>query len=141
MLSLVESQNLDKRIYISSAGTLDYHTGECADERMIKHAAGRGYDLNPHRAKQFDPHNDFREYDYIVTMDNSNYGDIKRLDRTGEYRDKIHKITSFSKKYNHEEVPDPYFGGRKGFELVLDLLEDSCAGLLDRIKNELNNKK
>jgi protein-tyrosine phosphatase len=62
------------------------------------------------------------------------------LIRNNKYASKIQKITSFSKKYNEKEVPDPYYGGSQGFEYVLDLLEDSCKQLLDKIKDELNNK-
>jgi protein-tyrosine phosphatase len=141
MRSLLEEENMADKVYIDSAGTLDYHEGECADQRMLKHASIRGFDLNPHRARQFDPYNDFEEYDYIITMDNSNYSDIKKLDPENKYASKIQKITSFSKKYNEKEVPDPYYGGSQGFEFVLDLLEDSCSQLLEKIKDELNNQK
>jgi protein-tyrosine phosphatase len=141
MRSMIEEKNLSESIHIDSAGTLDYHTGECADSRMVSHAAERGYDLTPHRARQFNPRKDFEEYDYIITMDNSNYSDIVKLDPKNKYRHKIHKITSFSKKYNEVEVPDPYYGGSQGFEFVLDLLEDSCRQLLEKIKDESENQK
>jgi protein-tyrosine phosphatase len=137
MRSLVEEEGLTNQIYIDSAGTIDYHTGECADDRMILHAEKRGYDLNPHRARMFNPLIDFKEFDYLITMDNTNFSDILRHDRTGANRHKVYKITSFSTKYEEEEIPDPYYGGTGGFEYVLDLLEDSCRGLLERIKNEL----
>jgi protein-tyrosine phosphatase len=140
MRSLLEEEGLSELVYLDSAGTLDYHTGDFADRRMIQHALKRGYDLNSHQARQFDPRNDFDEYDYIITMDNSNYSDIIRLDPAKKYRNKIHKITSFSKKFKEEEIPDPYYGGSQGFEYVIDLLEDSCRQLLEKIKNELGNK-
>jgi protein-tyrosine phosphatase len=141
MRSLVEKHNLTSHIYIDSAGTLDYHAGECADDRMLRHAARRGYDLNPHRARQFDPDRDFDDYDYIVTMDDSNYSGIKALDPNNKYRDKIWKITSFSSRYNEKEIPDPYYGGSQGFDYVLDLLEDSCRQLLVKVTASSESKR
>lgn len=139
MRSLLKKENLDDRIFVDSAGTIDYHAGECADIRMIKHAASRGYNLDPHRARMFDPHTDFDEFDMIITMDNKNYSEIIRSDKSGTYKDKIFKITSFSSNYEEDEVPDPYYSGSEGFEYVLDLLEDSCKGILERIKDETGN--
>jgi protein-tyrosine phosphatase len=137
--SLVEAEKLTETIYIESAGTTGYHSGECADSRMVRHALKRGYDLNSHKARMFNPQKDFENFNYIITMDNDNYSGILELDKTGRYAHKVKKVTQFSKIYNEEEVPDPYFGGSKGFEYVLDLLEDSCSELLERIKDELKN--
>jgi protein-tyrosine phosphatase len=137
MRSLLKKENLDDKVFVDSAGTIDYHCGECADIRMIKHAARRGYDLQPHRARMFDPQSDFEEFDLIITMDNKNYSDVIRSDRSGRSRDKIFKMTSFSMNYEEDEVPDPYYSGGEGFEYVLDLLEDCCKGILERIKDEV----
>ena len=79
---------------------------------------------------------DFDHFDYIIAMDSENYENILALDSEVNYKSKISKITDYSKNYDANEVPDPYYGGPQGFEYVLDLLEDSCAGLLDHILKE-----
>jgi protein-tyrosine phosphatase len=70
----------------------------------------------------------------IIGMDDENYETLKSMARNREDLQKIHKMTDFRKEWNYTEVPDPYYGGEEGFELVLDLLEDSCEGLLDEVK-------
>lgn len=136
MKSLVEKEGLKEKVFIDSAGTIGYHAGDTPDPRMVKHAAKRGYNLNSF-ARKFDLKNDFNKFDYIVTMDDDNYLDIKSLDFRGKYSDKIHKMVEFSRNIKAGEVPDPYYSGSEGFEKVLDILEDACGGLLEKIKNEL----
>jgi protein-tyrosine phosphatase len=67
-------------------------------------------------------------------MDDENVQTLKNKARNESDRRKIYKITDFSKEWNYDEVPDPYYGGDEGFELVLDLLEDACEGLLEKVK-------
>ena len=136
MKHLVSSQNLDNKIFVDSAGTIGYHAGEPADSRMIEHAAGRGYNLTS-ISRKFNPRTDFDNFDYIVTMDDDNYEDIKSLDRKKLYGDKLFKMTDFSKSIHVSEVPDPFYSGSDGFERVLDILEDACKGLLDKVKDEI----
>ncbi len=136
MKKLIKDQNMGNLIEVDSAGTIDYHEGEPSDERMRKHAKKRGYKLD-HLAKGFKPETDFSSSDYIVTMDNNNYYDIKSMDSKNQYTDKIFKMSEFSVNINFDEVPDPYYGGDKGFEIVLDILEDACKGLLEKIKNDI----
>jgi len=131
--SLVVKNVLDKTIEVDSAGILGVHSGGKADSRMIMHASKRGYSLDS-ISRKFNPSIDFDKFDYIVAMDDENVNDLKRLSRSESDRDKIKKMTDFSKKFNYSTVPDPYYGGANGFELVLDLLEDACAGLLDEVK-------
>lgn len=134
--TMVEKEKLSDRIEIDSAGTIDYHTGESPDPRMKFHAADRGYFLKS-IARQFDPGNDFEKFDYIITMDDEIFKEIKALDKKKNYRDKIHRMTEFSRYVKADEVPDPYMGGPEGFEKVMEILVDACRGLLNRIKNEL----
>ena len=134
--TLVEKENLSDKIEVSSAGTIGYHAGEDPDPRMKFHAAGRGYFLKS-KAKQFNPEEDFEKYDYIITMDNNNFTEVKHLDENKLYTDKIHKMVEFSRVLKADEVPDPYMGGPQGFEKVMDILVDACRGLFIRIKNEL----
>ena len=135
----LEKRGLDGTIEIDSAGTLDYHTGELPDSRMIKHASKRGYRLDS-KARQFNPDNDFENFDYIVTMDDDNYSEITSLDKNNKYTDKVFKMVSFGNKIRADEVPDPYYTGSDGFEYVLDILEDSVKGLLNKIEDDIRRE-
>jgi protein-tyrosine phosphatase len=123
-------EGLIGKFEIDSAGTGGWHAGEPADKRMQKHAVKRGYDLTS-IARKFDPETDFDRHDLIVAMDDENILALKSMARNEGDLKKIRKMTDFSKEWNYDEVPDPYYGGEEGFELVLDLLEDACEGLLD----------
>ena len=136
---LAEKKDLDGTIEIDSAGTLDYHTGELPDQRMIKHASKRGYNLDS-RARQFNPNGDFEYFDYIVTMDDDNYSEITSLDRNNKYKDKVFKMVSFGTKLKFDEVPDPYYSGSDGFEYVLDILEDLVEGLLNKVEDDIRRE-
>jgi len=139
---ILEERGLNGTIEIDSAGTLGYHSGESPDQRMIKHASKRGYTLDS-RARQFDARKDFDEFDYIVTMDDDNYSEITSLDKKNNYQNKIYKMISFGENINVTEVPDPYYSGSAGFEVVLDILEDSVEGLINKVKDDIRreNKK
>ena len=136
---LAEKRGLDGTIEIDSAGTLDYHTGESPDERMIRHASKRGYRLDS-QARQFNSKKDFEYFDYIVTMDDDNFSEITSLDKNNKYSDKVFKMVSFGSKLKVDEVPDPYYTGRDGFEYVLDILEDSIEGLLKKVEDDIRRE-
>jgi protein-tyrosine phosphatase len=129
MQALVKQQGLEKQIICDSAGTLDYHRGNPADARMQKHARLRGYELNS-ISRPF-VNDDFELFDWIITMDEDNYQQIKWYDQGNNYADKIRRMTDFCINAQVSAVPDPYYGGNQGFENVLDLLEDACQGLLE----------
>lgn len=131
MNKFVKKAGLENEIECDSAGTIAYHEGEQADSRMKRHAIKRGYRLTSVARKFKDI--DFEKFDYIIAMDNNNLRDLKSFDRGNKYSNKIFKMTDFSSEKKYDEVPDPYYSGPEGFELVLDILEDSCAGLLDKI--------
>lgn len=137
--ALVKKKGLDETIEIDSAGTLDYHTGESPDERMIRHASKRGYRLDS-RARQFNSKKDFEYFDYIITMDNDNFSEITSLDKNNKYKDKIFKMVSFSAKLKVDEVPDPYYSSSNGFEYVLDILEDAIEGLLNKVDDDIRRE-
>lgn len=133
MKKLVKDAGLEKSFFIDSAGIMGYHEGERADDRMRGHAARRGYVLDsisrPVRTQ------DFYDFDLIIGMDDRNVDDLKQKAPDLESVAKIHQMTEYSRNKLYDHVPDPYYGGASGFELVLDLLEDACAGLLsDRLK-------
>jgi low molecular weight protein-tyrosine phosphatase len=134
--NMAEKEKLEDKLEIDSAGTIDYHTGESPDPRMKFHAADRGYFLKS-KARQFDPPTDFEKFDYIIAMDDQIFSEIQDLDKKHIYQNKIHKMVEYSRYVDVDEVPDPYMGGAEGFEKVLEILVDTCRGLLNRLKNEL----
>lgn len=127
---IVNANKLTEMYEIDSAGIGSWYIGKPADKRMQKHALRRGFHLTS-TARQFNPDTDFDRFDMIVAMDDENVADLKQRARSQKDIEKIHKITDFRKEWGYTEVPDPYYGGDEGFELVLDLLEDACQGLLD----------
>lgn len=132
---LVRKEGLENKFEIDSAGTGRWHVGEPADRRMQSHAVKRGYELTS-ISRAFEPDIDFDYFDIIVGMDDENVRTLRSWARNGEDKAKIYKMTDFRKEWNYTEVPDPYYGGEEGFELVLDLLEDSCEGLLEKLEEE-----
>ena len=128
MKQLLKLEDLDKDIFVDSAGTSGYHEGEDADARMKTYAIKRDYRLSS-ISRQIRP-SDFDEFDLIIAMDKANYNSLMNSARTPEHRNKISMMTDYSNKYNGD-VPDPYYGGPQGFETVLDILEDSCDGLIE----------
>lgn len=131
MKKLVKDARMEARFEIDSAGIIGYHEGEPADQRMRAHAARRGYVLDsisrPVRIA------DFFDFDLIIGMDDKNISDLKRKAPDLESENKIHRMTQFSRNKLYDYVPDPYYSGAEGFELVLDLLEDACSGLLETL--------
>ena len=129
--AVVEKEGVGKNFEIDSAGTGGWHVGRPADKRMQSHASKRGYNLTS-IARQFNPDSDFEYFDMIIAMDDENVLALQSLARDENDLKKIHKMTDFSKEWSYQEVPDPYYGGEEGFELVLDLLEDATKGLLEK---------
>lgn len=131
----VEEAGLQDRIVIDSAGIGDYHTGEAPDPRACAAAARRGYDLTRQRARQVS-RADFAEFDYVLAMDEQNVRALNRI-CPAEHAHKVKLFTEFCST-GACEVPDPYAGGRAGFEIVLDLAEDCAQGLLRHVRRQLN---
>ena len=125
-----EERGLNGQLAIDSAGTSGYHAGEQADERMRVHASRRGYDLTS-RSRRFEA-NDFDRFDLVVAMDRSNRRDLESIARTEEERSKIVMFCDFVPGRKGDDVPDPYYGGSKGFEEVLDLIEAGADAVIDR---------
>lgn len=129
--TLVERAGKTSEFVIDSAGTSGYHQGELPDARMRSHAQRRGYNLTS-LSRQI-KYEDFDKFDYIIAMDDSNYDNLCKLAPDMEGREKIHRMAEYFTQFGNDHVPDPYYGGSSGFELVLDLLEDGCAELLRRL--------
>ena len=129
---MVSDSGLSDLVEIDSAGTYGGHAGDLPDPRMRRAASLRGYDLR-HRARQV-REEDFDRFDMIVAMDDMNYEALHRLAPSREAAQRIFRMTEFCRQHpGRTHVPDPYYEGREGFELVLDLLEDGCRGLLERM--------
>lgn len=133
---MVADAGLSKHIKVSSAGTMAFHTGERADIRSRKCAQKRGYELRS-RARQFS-REDFDEFDFIITMDQLNYKSIMALTIETSEEEKVKPFVSFCTQFKNEfsEVPDPYYN--ESFDLVLDIIEDGCKGLMNQLVEKMN---
>ena len=131
---IVENDGKEDNWVIDSAGIGSWHTGQLPDTRMRVHARRRGLELT-HHARQVKPA-DFEDFDLIIGMDSSNVSDLRNLAPTPEDEKKIHAMAEWmggvASRYDH--IPDPYYEGAEGFELVLDLLEDSLEKLYDDLR-------
>jgi protein-tyrosine phosphatase len=131
----VSAGGLELQVRIDSAGTHDYHAGRAPDSRAQAAALRRGYDLAGSRARQVSEM-DFTEFDYVLAMDLANLYLLRQM-APPEFRDKPQLFLDYGVAYAGREVPDPFHGGARGFELVLDMAEDGASGLLNHIIQRL----
>ena len=129
--TFVKRAGREKDFEIDSAGLIDYHQGELADSRMRQHASAHGYRLT-HRSRPVTAA-DFRRFDLIVAMDENNVRGLKAVATTQEECGKIVLMADYLREHDNSYVPDPYYGGDDDFELVIELLEDACQGLLESL--------
>ena len=132
---LVVESGRDGRVTCDSAGTINYHAGKGPDPRMRATLEGRGIPVTG-RARQFTPR-DFAAFDLIVTMDDANLANVLALAADDADRTKVRRLVEFCEEHEEREVPDPYYGGDTGFELVADLLDDGCRGLLGHVASRI----
>ena len=125
----IVENNLDWTV--DSAGTGGWHVGELPDNRSIAIARKHAIDLTKQRARQFQKA-DLDAFDLILAMDKSNLRDILKQAKTDEQRAKVQLILNFSRPYSDLEVPDPYYDNN--FELVYDLLDKACEGVISNFK-------
>lgn len=129
---VVEEAGLSELIRIESAGTHAYHVGAPPDHRAQAAALRRGITLSEIRARRVSD-GDFDTFDHILVMDKDNLEEL--LQRVPEqHRGKVHLFLEYAGGPGAAEVPDPYYGGASGFELVLDLVEQGARRLLERIR-------
>ena len=119
-------------VHVDSAGTHAYHVGGAPDHRAQLAASRRGIDLSQQRARKI-TQEDFASFDLVLAMDELNI-ELLRESSPPEYHDRIKLFLEFAPHLGRSEVPDPYYGGKNGFELVLDLIEEASAGLLDQLR-------
>ncbi len=124
----VTAAGRDGEIEIDSAGTIGHHQGAPPDPRMAESLRQKGFTVEG-RARQIQTA-DLENFDLIVTMDESNLTDVRQLDPSGGLHAKIQPFVSFCRHHDDQRVPDPYYGGQRGFDHVIRLLEDGCEGIL-----------
>lgn len=135
--TLLERAGLADRIAVDSAGTQGLHAKEPPDPRAQAHARKRGYDLSALRARKIVAE-DFLRFQHILAMDE---GHLAWLNDKAppESRARVGLMMGSARRHrNRREVPDPYYGSDRDFEVVLDLVEDACEGLVDQLQRELS---
>ena len=130
MRSLVAEAGLEGEIEVESAGTGDWHVGHPPDERALSAAAARGITLEG-VARQVTA-GDFEAFDLIVAMDRANRDDLVALAPDAEARERVRLLREYAGE-SERDVPDPYYGGEDGFADVVEIVERSCAALLDAL--------
>lgn len=129
----VKSLGLEKYLKSDSAGTSDYHIGELPDERTLSCAAKKGVTIL-HRGRQVD-HTDFRDFSYIVAMDEHNLKNLNQLkEKIGFPNKEVYLMRNFVSGSFGLPVPDPYYGGEKEFEEVYSILDEALDGFLNHLK-------
>lgn len=123
------------RVQVDSAGTHGYHVGDPPDERSQAHAARRGYDLSTLRARRVEDL-DFARHDLILAMDRGHLALLTERCPPA-LRHKLQTFTFWCRRHRALDVPDPYYGDARGFEQVLDLIEDGCTSLLAHVRERL----
>lgn len=133
--SLVAQARLSGQFEIDSAGLINYHEGELPDSRMRNHARRHGYTLTHHSRPITSE--DFSHFDLIIGMDDKNRTRLLHLVPSPESASKVVTMASYLRCHpDVTYIPDPYYGGDADFELVIELLEDACAGLLEEVKGK-----
>ena len=117
---------------IESAGTIGFHVGSPPDPRMQQVMQARGIPVIGTSQQLVEA--DLEYYDLILAMDHDNYAGARRLDKADRYAHKIKLFCDYCTEHSESEVPDPYYGGERGFEHVMDLIEDGCRNILQQLK-------
>ncbi len=128
---LVDQANLSDQFEIESAGTIGFHVGQAPDRRMQQAMRARNIPIIG-RSRQLDSF-DLEYYDLILAMDSDNLEGARSLDRRKQHHDKIKLFCDYCTEHDEIEVPDPYYGGDRGFEHVMDIIEDGCRNLLKQL--------
>ncbi len=138
MQSKLDQYNLN--ITVDSAGTSHYHIGENPDVRSTKNALKNGIDISKLISRQFKA-DDFGRFDIIYVMDEQNKIDVLSLARNENDKSKVKLMLSELPNSSHKSVPDPYFGGEEGFQLVFDLLSQACENVALKLAHQVNLQK
>jgi protein-tyrosine phosphatase len=129
---LLSSKLPKDKFIVDSAGTGNYHIGKQPDKRSVLTAQKNGLDITYQKARQFTPI-DFEEFDYIYVMDNSNYNDVIQLAKKEEHKKKVQLILDDLFPGANVDVPDPYYGLQNGFDMVYEMLDETCDILAKKL--------
>ncbi|MDF4639556.1 low molecular weight phosphotyrosine protein phosphatase [Vibrio parahaemolyticus] len=125
-----KAEELGVDVDTDSAGTIGYHTGNTPDSRAMAAGKQRGYSFKGMRARQVSVQ-DFEDFDLVLAADKANLADLLDI-CPAEHRHKVSLFLSHSNS-SYDEIPDPYYGGDDGFELVLDLIEEASVAVLQKL--------
>lgn len=137
MQRLVDDAGLSTQVELDSAGTGSWHLGEEADVRTRNAARRRGLGIT-HRARQLVPV-DLRTFDLLLAIDHAHLLHMRAMIQRHGGRAELALLRSFDPEAGEDlDIPDPYYGDRAGFELVLDQCEAACRGLLAHVQARLS---
>lgn len=131
---LARDRGVEHLFEIDSAGTSGYHAGSPPDRRSAATALGRGITVTG-TSRRLDAH-DLRRFDYVIAMDAENLEEVEALHESIGGTARVHRLREWDPDGSGLDVPDPYYGGPRGFEDVHDIVERSCAALLDHLLRE-----
>ena len=120
------------KFIVDSAGTGSYHIGKQPDPRSVATALQHGLDITNQKARLFTTR-DFEDFDYIYVMDSSNYDDVIQLAKNEDQKNKVDMILNLLFPNENVDVPDPYYGLQNGFDLVYDMLDETCTILANKL--------
>ena len=129
---ILQSKINKELVFVDSAGTAAYHVGNLPDERSIAVARQYGIDISNQQARKF-TEKDFLNFDVIYAMDKSNYQNIISLATSDKDVEKVKMILNESQPDKNYSVPDPYYGGKNGFEEVYKMLNQACDSILYKL--------
>ena len=129
---ILESKVNPDTVYVDSAGTAGYHVGNPPDTRSIKVARKNGIDISHQTSRKFYV-DDFEKFDIIYAMDSSNYQNILNLSRNSKDREKVKMILNEINPNANKSVPDPYYGGERGFDDVYEMLDEACEIISNKL--------
>jgi protein-tyrosine phosphatase len=120
------------KFIVDSAGTGNYHIGKQPDQRSILTANKNGLNISHQKARQFSA-KDFKNFDYIYVMDNSNYDDVIELARNEQDKNKVQLILNELFPNDNVDVPDPFYGLQNGFDMVYEMLDETCTIIAEKL--------
>ncbi|MBA6156584.1 low molecular weight phosphotyrosine protein phosphatase [Tenacibaculum sp. S7007] len=132
---ILQSKLSSDNFFVDSAGTAGYHVGEFPDKRSIEVGLKYGIDITNQRSRKFNK-SDFKEFDLIFAMDESNYHNIITMSNDETDIQKVKMILNEIYPNENRNVPDPYYGGDQGFENVYKMLDEACNVVASKLENE-----
>ena len=131
--ALIKEKGLEDQFVVDSAGTAGYHVGEVPDERAVRALKHRGIDISDYHARQLQSV-DFEGFDYILVADRQNLRDVQQLAETSSHAE-VKLFLSYDPEAKVEEIPDPYYGGSEGFELVINMCAQASEKFLQYVQD------